>query len=358
MLALAVAAGGCNTADLKGPRPGESSGDVGPWGAVGDDGGARTDGGRDPVADLESLPATSAVKMQMQPSDSGKALLELIRGAQSSVHMTMYLLSDNAVIDALGDLKAAGKDVKVVLNQKFPANAGSNQDAYTKLQQRGVEVRWAPAGYPYTHAKSLIVDGRQVVIMTMNLTFTSPRSNREFIAIDSDPDDVADAEKLFDADFAGQTTAVGGKLVVSPESASPINARERLKALIDSAQTSLDVESQSLSDVGIVDAIVAAHEANVQVRIVVSGVFEPSDAQKTAVARLKQHGVPIVSVNEPYIHAKAIVADGKLAFVGSQNLTSNALFNNREIGVITDAPPAVQLVRETIAKDFANGSPL
>jgi cardiolipin synthase A/B len=353
-----VLVGACNTADLKGPSPGASLGDYDPSGPT-DDAGRPAEGGRDPIAELDggALVASSNVTIQVQPTDSGRQLMDAIRGAKTSVHMTMYLLSDDAVIDALGDLKAAGKDVKVVLNETFPQNGGSNRSAYTKLQQRNVEVRWAPSGYQYTHAKTLIIDSEKVIIMTMNLTYTSPRSNREFIATDTDPDDVADAEKLFDADFGNQTTTISSKLVVSPSSASPVDARQRLKALIDSAQTSLDVESQTLSDPGIVDAIIAAHAANVQVRVVVSGAFAPSEAQRTAVARLKEHNVPIVSVTDPYIHAKAIVADG-LAFVGSHNLTSNALFNNREIGVITDAAAEVQKVRDTIASDFAGGTPL
>jgi cardiolipin synthase A/B len=357
-LGLLLGGGACNTAGLTGPTPGASGG-LDPE-AIGADGGeGPRDGGRDAIVELDGgvIPTTSDVTIQVQPTDSGQQLLAAIAGAQKSVHMTMYLLTNNAVIQALGNLKSAGRDVKVVLNQTFPQGGNANQSAYNELQQLGVEVRWAPPGYQYTHAKTIIIDGEKVVIMTMNLTQTSASSNREYIATDYDPDDVADAETMFMGDFNNQSTFVNGKLVVSPQNASPVDARTRLKALIDSAATTLDVESQTLSDTALVDAIIAAHQGNVQVRVVLSNTFEPTDAQQAAMTKLKENGVPLVGVGDPMIHAKAIVADGKRAFVGSHNLTSNALFNNREIGVITDAPAEVKKVRDTIAADFAIGTP-
>ena len=34
----------------------------------------------------------------------------------------------------------------------------------------------------------------------------------------------------------------------------------------------------------------------------------------------------------PYVHAKAIVADGKHVFIGSENISSTSLDENREMG--------------------------
>lgn len=352
---LPVFASACSTAGLKQSSAGASSGDVPPGEGDPEDGGTGSDGSRLPPGEAGTIPVSSNVSIQVQPTDKGAALLSLVRNAKKSVHMTIYLLTDNAMLDALGDLKAAGKDVKVVLNQSFPPNGGDNTDAYDELTGRGVEVHWAPKAYQYTHAKSIIVDGEKVVIMTMNLTYTSPTTNREFIATDSDPADVADAEKYFAADFADQSVAVDTKLIVSPTTATPAEPRVRLKALIDSATKSLDVEVQSLSDDTLVDAIVAAHDAKVAVRVVIDGATLNSDGQLEAVAKLKQHGVPLKAVSSLDIHAKAIVADG-LAFVGSQNFTPTALRNNREFGVVTDSATEVDKVRSAIAQDFAKGA--
>lgn len=349
---------GCNSAELKGPSSSGSGGTTSgePVDPSNPDGG-DVDGSRDPELDGGVLPLSSNVTVQVLPSDSGAAIVAAIRGAKTSVHMTMYLLSNNQVIDALGDLKDAGKDVKVVLNKTFPPNGGNNTSAFNTLTSRGVPVVYAPAAYNFTHAKSVIIDGTSMLIMTMNMTFSSPTDNREYIATDSDPADVADAEKLFAADFDNKAVSIGGKLVVSPQAATPVEPRKRLKALMDTAKTSLDVEVQSLSDDTLTDAIVAAHKAKVAVRVVLSGGNEDTPAEAESIAKLTGAGVPLRFVKTPYIHAKTIVVDGTKMFVGSQNFTPTALLYNREIGVMTDSATEAKKITDTISKDFAAGTP-
>lgn len=349
----------CSSAELKTPIPADnqassSSGDP----AVEDadaDGGA-SDGSPGVDARVEPPPSTPGVTIQVQPSDNGLALLNTIKGAKKSVHMEMYLLSSNEIVDALIDLKNAGKDVKVILNQTFPPNGGSNTATYNTLKNYGVNVVWAPAGYQYTHTKTILIDGTKLIVMTMNLTFTSAQSNREYIATDTDLTDVADAEKVFDADFKNVSVYLAStRLVLSPDTASAVNAQTRLINLVASAKTSLDVEVQSLSDDKLVGAIIAAHKAKIAVRVVLDGDTLGGPAQEGALADLKSNGVPVKTVSTPDIHAKAIVVDGARAFVGSQNMTPTALFANREMGIITDAAAEVAKVKKAISDDFAKG---
>jgi phosphatidylserine/phosphatidylglycerophosphate/cardiolipin synthase-like enzyme len=357
--AFAVIAAACNTADL---TPSSvvptSSGGPGPAGGEGDSGVPPIDGGRDPGSNAP-LAMSSGVTIQVQPSDSGAALLAAIRGATKSVHMTMYLLTNDDVIDALGDLKQAGKEVKVVLNQNFPTSGNENEAAFTALKNRGVQVQWAPPGYAFTHAKTILIDSEKALIMTMNLTYSSAKTNREYIATDTDAQDVADLEKIFQADFTNKAVSVSSKLVISPATANTLHApRSHIKQLIDSAKTSLDVEAQSLADETVVDAIVLAHQANVDVRVVIDAQTINTPAQTAAIAKLKQYGVPLRGLKTPDMHAKAIVVDEARTFVGSQNMTSTALEYNREVGVLTDAPAEATKVRDVIRGDFDKGSAL
>ncbi|AKU99963.1 phospholipase D [Labilithrix luteola] len=355
--ALGVAA--CNTAELKQPGGtsgvGASSGDP----TTGDEGDVPGEGGSSGTVDAPPVPRSSNVTIQVQPSDSAAAIISAIQGAKKSVHMTMYLLTNTTVQDALIALHKAGKDVKVVLNKNFPPNGGDNTTSFNKLKAAGVDVVYAPGAYTFTHEKAVIIDGAKVLIMTMNLTGTSARDNREFIATDSDPQDVADAETIFNADYTSTTVSLNGKLVVSPSEAQPVDPRGRLTALIASAKKTLDVEIQSLSDSALTDAIIAAQDAGVKVRIVTTapGDNEETPAELQMLTKMKAKSIPIVGLSKPYIHAKAIVVDGALAFVGSQNFTPTALFQNRELGVVTDATTEVAKVQTVIAQDFAAGTP-
>ncbi len=360
--ALAALAAACSSADLT-PASVVPSTSGGPGVGVedGDDAGALPpiDGGRDEEDGVAPLAMSSGVTIQVQPTDSGAALLSAIRGAKKSVHMTIYLLTSDDVIGALGDLKQAGKDVKVVLNKNFPTNTNENQSAYTALKNRGVQVQWAPPSYSFTHAKTILIDSEKALIMTMNLTYSSPKTNREYIATDTDPQDVADLETIFAADFTNKAVSVPSKLVISPNGGNTLHsARSHLKQLIDSAKTSLDVEAQSLSDETVVDAIVLAHQANVKVRVVLDAQTLNTPGQTSALAKLKQYGVPVRGLKNPDMHAKAIVVDEERTFVGSQNMTPTALEQNREIGVLTDAKSEAVKVRQVIATDFENAQAL
>lgn len=326
-------------------------------GGVGDDGGltdgAAGDGGfgKD-GAILGPIPLTANVKIIAEPNgNDASELVAAINAATKSVHVIMYLFTSTAVETALVAKKNAGLDVKVMLNKTFPAG-GSNAGMYSSLQSSGVSVQYAPVNL--THEKCVIIDGAVAWIMTMNTTQTAPTSNREYLAIDKDTDDVAEAEAIFEADWANAPpTAVTGKLLVAP-----INARERLLGLVNSATTSIDIEGEEFSDTQITLAIAAKADTGVKVRLVVSSAT-PTASQSGAINVLKMHGgAKVVSTANPTIHAKAIVVDGKAVYVGSANFTTGSLNYNRELGIITGTASEVSVVANAIQTDFAAGTPL
>ncbi len=298
------------------------------------------------------LGTTSAVQVIVEPGDSGAAMLAAINGAATSVHMTMYLLSASSVVNALIARKQAGKEVKVLLNKTFPSGGGSNASVFGQLQGAGVEVRYAPSGFQYTHEKSIVVDGTSVWIMTMNAAASAFTDNREFLAVDSDAADVAEAEAIFQGDWAGTPVAPAGKLLTAPD-----NAEGRVIALVDQATQTVDLEGEVLSAQSILEALGRAQKRGAVVRVVLSDQ-SPTSAQSSAITQLKAAGIPVRATSTPYIHAKAIVTDGTRAYVGSENFTVNSLANNRELGLIVAKKTEVDKIAAAIAADFTAGTAL
>ena len=301
---------------------------------------------------VDSLAFSSKITIIVEPGDSGSQLLSAINGAKKSVHMTMYLLTESDIINALIARKKAGCDVSVVLNQNFSGTSTNNQTAYTQLNNGGVAVHWAWNAFTLTHEKCVIIDGSSAWIMTMNATVSSPKDNREYLAVDTDPLDVAEAEAIFSGDFKSTQVVPNGRLLVAP-----VNADEGLGALIDSAHTSIDIEAEELSDSDIVAKLVAASKRKVAVQIVLSD-DSPTSAQSSAVTQLKAAGVKLVSLSKPYIHAKSLVVDGAAAYVGSENFTNASLFHNRELGVVFSTASEVSKVLTATRGDFASGTAL
>lgn len=299
---------------------------------------------------LPPLQTTSEVTVVVEPEDKGATLLAAIKNATTSIHMTMYLLTDSTTITALKTQHAAGHDVKVLLNQIFPSGQGSQTSTYTQLQSAGISVKWAPTMYQYTHEKTLVVDGKTALIMTMNASSSAYTGNREYLGVDTDAADVAEAEAIFQADWNGTATATTGKLITAPD-----NAEVRLVQLVDSATTTVDLEGEVFSSSAILNALGRANKRGVAVRVLLSN-GTPTTTQTQAIVSMKGVGIPVRTLASPTIHAKAIVVDGKLAYIGSENFTANSLQNNRELGLIVSAPAEVQKVASTIAADFSAGT--
>src|SRR6202012_2436688 len=184
------------------------------------------------------------VRVIVEPSDKGAALVDAITAATKSVHMTMYDLSDDDVINALVARHQAGVEVKVILNARAAMpGANPNDKSFATLQTAGVPVVWSPKDYDFTHEKCVVIDGKTAWIMTMNASESSPVQNREYLGIDNEPDAVAEAEAQFAADFAGASYTPTGPLLMSP-----VTMRPGLEGLIASATKTLDFEVEELND--------------------------------------------------------------------------------------------------------------
>ncbi|HEX2281837.1 MAG TPA: phospholipase D-like domain-containing protein [Thermomicrobiales bacterium] len=194
-----------------------------------------------------------------------------------------------------------------------------------------------------------MVDGAVAIIMNQNLTESAFTANREFGVVTNRPDAVQAAAAVFTADWTRGGEPDPGPLVVSPT-----NARDRLLALVDGAQVSLDLYAEVLRDPQLLDALAAAVERGVRVRIIIS----PSANFAAEIEALTASGVDIRLSRSLYIHAKLIVADGERAFVGSQNLSATSLDQNRELGIIVDDPVNLSRLTRTFAIDFRAATPL
>ena len=285
----------------------------------------------------------------MEPDAGPQAVLDLIVSAQRSLWMEMYLLTDAGAIAAIAGRAAAGCDVRVLLDPSPYRADGANQTAYDQLAAAGVDVRWSLPRFTYTHAKAFTVDHRRLAVLTLNLTGAGLDGNREYAALDDDPTDVAAAETIFHADALGAATAApAGRLIASPESSRPT-----LSALVGGARTSLALETEELSDAAIVSALLDARARGVAVTVVWPGPATGAGAPFTTLAAA---GATVRAAGAPAIHGKVLVADDRTLYVGSVNLTSTSLDDNRELGLLLAAPQIAAEVGALVAADAAGGA--
>jgi cardiolipin synthase A/B len=306
------------------------------------------------TASAGTAQATGTYFLAVFPDQSHTTVYDFINSATRSVDVTMYELRDTTAVTDLVNREKAGVRVRVILDA---AHTSVNSSAYNTLKAGGVGVTYSSSAFVYTHQKTITTDDATSLLMSGNLDSTYYSSDRDYAVFDSDPADVAGIEQVFSADYAKTsiTPSDGDNLVWSPT-----DSQSRLLALINGAQHTLDVEELEFGDTALVNAIVAAEERGVAVRVV---GMDPSSYGNNFQSGVNAGG-KVVTYNSQtglYIHAKAIVADDGTptakVFEGSENFSDNSLNHNRELGIITSDATVLSGIESTFGSDFAGGTP-
>jgi cardiolipin synthase A/B len=302
-----------------------------------------------PTKPTKTPVAQSNLQLFVEPAAGEQVVLNAINNAQQSVWLETYLLTDTNIINALE--KAAGRIQVRVMLEPNPVGGGSPQSTLDALKAAGASTEDTSPSFTLTHEKGMIVDGKTAFIMTCNFTYSALNGkNREYGIIDSNTTDVQAVIDIFNADWnrtAIQPSDPG--LVVSPT-----NSRSDLTTFINNAKSSLLIEAEELQDSGIEQAIVSAAKRGVKVQVILpSPSSSSSDPNAAGIATIKAGGAQVEEDAQLYMHAKMMVADGTSAFVGSENISSNSLDNNRELGLIFSDTSIIGTLQTTFQQDWS-----
>jgi cardiolipin synthase len=289
-----------------------------------------------------------------EPAAGFSPVYRLINEAKHSIDLTMFELEDTTAEHDLGAAAKRGVDVRVVLDER---EKNSNSDAADYLTSHGAKVVWSSTMYQYTHQKTLVIDQAKAMVMSANLTSKYYPTTRDFLVEDNQKADISAITKVFDADFAHQevTPGDGHDLVWSPT-----DATDRLLALINSAKKNLRVYFEELSSSRIMTALDNATKRGVSLQLVGENQSHDYDKEFTELAGDGAHISYFHSSSGFYIHAKMVEVDygtkNAEMFIGSENMTTNSLTRNRELGLIISNHAALAAMVKTFAGDYSNGT--
>jgi cardiolipin synthase len=305
----------------------------------------------DSSAKIVSAPA-GTLSLVSEPEAGIAPVLAKINGAKKSVDLVMYEFEDMQVEQALEAAKARGVLVRVLLNQGYYGKPeANNEPAYAYLQAHNVPVHWTPSYFALTHQKTLVVDGSDALIMTFNFTPQYYKSSRDFAVDDTDANDVSAIEKIFDADWQGNTLSVsaGDDLVWSPGS------RNAMLSLIENATSSIEIYNEEMADPTITTALedVASRGVNVEVCMTYSSSWKNSFED---LANAGVHVRTFAASASLYIHAKVILVDSREAFVGSENFSPTSLDSNRELGLVVSDSNIINSLGKIFQNDWQNAT--
>lgn len=304
-----------------------------------------------PTTNIQSVLGQNATNneianLYIEPFAGKDFLLKEIESAQKNIFVSIYIISDQDIIDALIQAKQRGVDVRVILENNPFGGGNLNKINREKLLSGGIEVRDPPAMFSLLHQKSLIIDEQKLIIMTLNLSASAFSQNREYVVVDQTKENVADALNIFLSDWERKSyQSQANQLVVSPD-----NSRDKILLFLNSSQKEIDIEDEVIDDQQVNDSLIRQAK-KVITKIILADPKKVAKNQTTA-QTLRDGGVQVRFISNPYLHAKLILIDKSFAYIGSVNLTSQSMDRNRELGIIFANPNFVSDLQNQFDRDW------
>jgi len=275
------------------------------------------------------------LKLLIQPGDGVAPLVEAINGAKVRVEIAIFRFDQGEIEKALANAAARGVFVHALIAYTNRGGERNLRKLEMRLLEAGITVARTADDLVRYHDKYLIVDRRELFMLSFNFTHLDIDHSRCFGLITTDTKLVSEAVKLFEADTKRQPYVPGlPAFVVSPE-----NARKELAAFLKSARKELLIYDPEISDPAMLRLLDARAQAGVDVKIIghVSRSNSKLAARKLSMMRL---------------HTRTIIRDGSQAFVGSQSLREMELGSRREVGIIFRDKKIVSTLAKIFGEDW------
>ena len=275
------------------------------------------------------------MKLIVQPDAGVAPIITAIKQARKWVDILIFRLDRPEIARALGEAVARGVRVRALTAHQNRGGTKSLRKLEMQLLEAGVTVSRTADDLVRYHGKMVIVDNKILHVYGFNFTGLDIEKSRSFGIVTKNEKLVNEATKLFTADFDRQPyTPASGRFVVSPE-----NARELLARFLGGARRELLIYDPKVSDDAMLKILTERSKAGVDVRVI--GKVESK-------WNLKSEKYP-----GKRLHIRAIIRDGKRAFMGSQSLRRLELEKRREVGVIVTDEEVVAQMRAIFEEDWA-----
>lgn len=139
----------------------------------------------------------TCTRLIVSPNNARQRIIEHVNSAKSTLDLELMYLSETAVRNAVGQAKARGVAVRVILEDP-------TDDSVTYLTGLGITVKFPPSSI-YLHAKLIIADGIAFV-GSENMSITSLSKNREVGVLVLEPAQQAVIKASFESDWTASHT--------------------------------------------------------------------------------------------------------------------------------------------------------
>ena len=342
------------------------------------------------------------------PDAGGKPIYEAVMGAQTSVSISIYMLTSKYMISELAYLAEQGKDVRIMLEKK-PLGYDHDFGLLKAMSNKGVQVCLIGDGgsgvdrYSYVHNKYAVIDDSKVIVTSENWTgpnLGDGKGNRGWGAVIQSAGYAGYMNSYFENDFNGgdimtlaQYEAANGSITpstlythsqvqsfvngISYSSTSyaadirmymsPDNTFKALQYYIDNANTRVyteqmdlgasyyDAEGESASakfnNISPLTAMINASNRGVDARFLLLKSCDRIGAVDDLNSMTNVKAGAMSPSGYATMHNKGVIIDDAV-WLSSVNWTDNSFSNNRECGLYIMSPQVADFYAAAYSTDW------
>lgn len=293
------------------------------------------------------------------PEDGLTAVSGVIKKAQKSITVKMFLFSERDLVKELIEAHKRGVKVRVMLNPARRSGESDNEAVQKELAKAGIEVKDTNPAFDISHEKSMVLDENVAFIKSLNWAPKNFKETRDYAIVTKDPHEVKEVLDGFNADWHRK------EFVIGPDSRliwCRGNGRQRIAQFIDEAKHYLYLQNERYQDVTIIEHLIRAKNRGVKVHLMSlppHALKEKKLLEGVGGLRLMQDaGIKIHKLKGLHLHAKMFLADDKRAIIGSMNIAPGSFDDRRELAIQVEDDHILKRLKKTFEGDWENSHAL
>ena len=279
------------------------------------------------------------MKLIVQPADGAAPLLKAIKQAKKSIEIIIFRFDQAEIEHALEDAAQRGVFVHALIAFTNRGGEKNLRKLEMRFLEKGITVARTADDLVRYHGKMMVVDGKELYLLTYNFTHLDTERSRTFGIVTRNRELVKEASRLFACDTQRQTyKSRSGKFLVSP-----VNARQALEGFIKGAKRELLIYDVDIADKEMMRILQERSQSGVQIKII-GHVSRNKHLSARVFKRMR-------------LHTRVVIRDCKQAFLGSQSLRKLELDERREIGIIVNNVKVVSSMVTVFEDDWKASTP-
>ncbi len=340
--------------------------------AIAEQFGANENGNSNDTDPFRAKSGLDPGSLTILPEDGRGLYFRAIDAAKNEIRIEICVLEDPQILEHLQAALRRGVEVRALVDRgKYWALNSEQENLAQYVVSAGGQLHLSNPVFPRSFPKIVLVDSSLLVYGSACLDETTFMQYRDFATISTDTQILREVQRLFENDWA-YSAAVGKSpppfnptppISRSDLLVSPVNSAERLVRLYQVAERTLDIYTELLGNLTLESELVAAVKRGVRVRLIApvqvnGGTKKIQQLQIDSLMALAGAGVdvhvsgPVETRQLPYMHARAAVIDGKIAYLGSISLSPDSITFNREMGLVLQQPFLVRALAAQFQSDY------